>query len=66
MSDLINAVGLIVLAILIIALAGFVNIWALNTLFPVLAIPYNGWTWLASMILFANFAHFKKGKTNVN
>ena len=24
-----------------------VTIWALNTLFPVLAIPYTFWTWLA-------------------
>ena len=26
-------------------------IWALNTLFPSLAIPYTFWTWLAAMIL---------------
>ena len=62
MSDLLNSVGLIVLVILIIALAGFLNIWALNTLFPVLAIPYNGWTWLASTIIFANLSGFKKRK----
>lgn len=62
MSDLINVIGIIVLAILIIALGGFLNIWALNTLFPVLAIPYNGWTWLASTILFSNLLSFKKRK----
>ena len=66
MSNLISAVGFIVLGILVIALAGFLNIWALNTLFPVLAIPYNGWTWLASMILFANVVKIKKGKNNVD
>ena len=26
-------------------------IWALNTLFPVLAIPYTVWTWLAAVVL---------------
>jgi hypothetical protein len=26
-------------------------IWALNTLFPVLAIPYTVWTWLAALII---------------
>jgi len=28
-----------------------VSIWALNTLFPVLAIPYTFETWLAAMAL---------------
>jgi hypothetical protein len=62
MNDFLSTLGLIVLVILVIALAGFLNIWALNTLFPVLAIPFNIWTWLASMILFANFARIKKDK----
>jgi hypothetical protein len=29
----------------------FIIIWALNTLFPVLAIPYDIWTWLAVVVL---------------
>ena len=26
-------------------------LWSLNTLFPVLAIPYTFWTWFAALIL---------------
>ena len=62
MNDLLSVIGLIILFVLIVALAGFLNIWALNTLFPVLAIPYNIWTWLASFILLSNFINFKKRK----
>lgn len=36
-----------------------VSIWALNTLFPVLAIPYTIETWLAAMVLAGVF------KTNI-
>ena len=60
MDDILSSVGLIVLAVLLFAIAGFVNIWALNTLFPVLDIPYNFSTWLASFVLFANLASFRK------
>jgi hypothetical protein len=28
-----------------------ITLWALNTLFPVLAIPYTFWTWLAALCL---------------
>lgn len=38
--------------ILIVVVAGpLLVIWALNTLFPVLAIEYTVWTWLAALIL---------------
>ena len=50
------------LIIFIIVFAGFANIWALNTLFPSLSIPYTFWTWLASIILFANIVNFNRGK----
>lgn len=62
LSELIGATGVIVLIILLIILAGFVNIWALNTLFPSLNIPYDFWTWCASTILFANLTRFKPNK----
>ena len=43
---------LIVLAvILLIALGPLVTIWALNTLFPALAIPYTLETWAATVIM---------------
>jgi len=37
-------VGLIVVAVVV---GPLIVIWSLNTLFPLLAIPYNIWTWLA-------------------
>jgi len=38
--------------IIIIIIAGpLITIWALNTLFPALAIPFTFWTWLAAAIL---------------
>jgi uncharacterized protein YqhQ len=49
-----NFIMLVMIAALIVFLvvAGpLAIIWALNVLFPVLAIPYNVWTWLAALIL---------------
>lgn len=43
--------GLLVLILLAVVFAPFTTIWALNTLFPVLAIPYTFWTWLAVLSL---------------
>jgi hypothetical protein len=45
----------IAVIIAIIALGPLVTIWALNTLFPVLAIPYAVDTWLAVILLGAFF-----------
>jgi hypothetical protein len=39
------------LAIFLIVVAPLAIIWSLNTLFPVLAIPYTFWTWLATVVL---------------
>lgn len=41
----------VLLVILLVALGGVVVIWALNTLFPALAIAYNFYTVLAAVIL---------------
>lgn len=43
--------GWIVLGILLIVVLPFLTIWALNTLFPVLAIPYTWQTWFAVNIV---------------
>jgi len=44
--------GLAVMLVLTLAaLMPLAVIWALNTLFPALAIPYNFWTWLATLVL---------------
>ena len=44
---------IVVIALIVgLILAGpLLLIWALNTLFPVLAIPYTFWTWAAALIL---------------
>ena len=42
---------LLVLMIALIILGPIVTIWSLNTLFPVLAIPYTFETWVASVII---------------
>lgn len=62
LTELFGSVGVIVLIILLIVLAGLANIWALNTLFPSLSIPYNFYTWCASTILFANITRIKSNK----
>jgi hypothetical protein len=41
---------LILLAALV-ALGPFITLWTLNTLFPLLAIPYTWQTWLAALFL---------------
>lgn len=41
----------------------FVIIWAANTLFPALMIPYTFWTWLATLIFTATFG---KASVTVN
>jgi hypothetical protein len=41
----------VILAVAIIAIGPLLVIWALNTLFPALAIPFTIWTWLAAVIM---------------
>lgn len=53
------AIGLILLAVVLITAGPLVIIWALNTLFG-LGVAYTFWTWLAALILSAAF-----GKTSV-
>jgi hypothetical protein len=60
MSDVSKIIAIVVLVIAIIVFGPLVTIWALNTLFPVLAIEYNLATWFASFWLFAFVAY--KGK----
>jgi len=42
---------LIILLFVVVLLGPIVTIWALNTLFPVLAIPYSIETWLATAVI---------------
>ena len=46
-----NITLIIVLLLLVIIFSPFIAIWSLNTLFPLLAIPYTFETWLASLLL---------------
>jgi hypothetical protein len=46
-------IGLALLAAVII-LGPLLGIWSLNTLFPVLAVPYTWETWAAFLLLFGS------------
>jgi hypothetical protein len=41
----------LILVFTVIIFGPIVTIWALNTLFPVLAIPYTIETWLATVVI---------------
>lgn len=55
MRKLMLVVGFGLLIIALIVLGPLLTIWALNTLFPVLAIPYNFYTWAAVLVMSAFF-----------
>lgn len=50
----IGVIALIVFVIFVIVFWPFVLIWALNTVFISLSIPYTSWTWLSIWILQAS------------
>jgi hypothetical protein len=54
--------GIVVLIVVLILAGPLAVIWALNTLFPVLAIPYTIWTWLAALVLGATVSPTVKVK----
>ena len=49
---------MILLVILTIVIQPLLVIWALNTLFPALAIPYTVWTW-GAVVLLSMTLHYK-------
>lgn len=51
MNTNIKIAALVLLIITLLIVGPLITIWALNTLFPVLAIPYTFWTWLAMLVL---------------
>lgn len=53
MEDTIKVVIVVLFVIALVALGPILLIWALNTLFPVLAIEYNLATWAAAFIISA-------------
>lgn len=56
------AVVVVAFVVLALIIGPLVTIWALNTLFPILAIEYNFFTWLSVIIL----GSFFRAKVNVN
>lgn len=50
-ADLISTLLFIAFLVLLIVFGPLAIVWSLNTLFPVLAIPYNFYTWFAVVLL---------------
>ena len=57
-----GVLAFVILVILLVVFGPFFTIWSLNTLFPVLAIPYTFDTWCAVILL----GLFFKGNVTVN
>ena len=58
-------IGVVVLVIFFIIFGPLLTIWALNTLFPALAIAYTWETWAAIVLLgmwFRGLVDFRKSK----
>ena len=54
--------AILVLVILLVVFGPFFTIWALNTLFPLLVIPYTFETWCATILL----GMFLRGNVSVS
>lgn len=50
-ADIISTLLFIAFIVLLIVFGPLAVIWSLNTLFPILAIPYNFYTWFAVVLL---------------
>ena len=50
-KDILSIIVIFVLAVLVAIFAPLATLWAVNVLFPVLAIPYNFYSWLAVLVL---------------
>jgi hypothetical protein len=58
-STLIKLILGITLFVIAIVIGPLLGIWSLNTLFPVLAIPYTWETWAAFALLFTTGSIYK-------
>ena len=61
-NAILNIVLLALVIIIVIIFAPLASIWALNTLFPTLAIPYTWQTWLAMFILSSALVYKSQSK----
>ncbi len=50
-ADILGSILFIAYIVLLIVLGPLAILWSLNTLFPILAIPYNFYTWFAVVLL---------------
>lgn len=50
-KDIMAILSILIIGIIAFVAGPLVTIWALNTLFPVLAIPYTIYSWLAVVAL---------------
>lgn len=60
--DIATIVGLLTLVVLLIIFGPLAIIWSLNTLFPILSIPYGFLQWLAVVVM--NITVFGKSALN--
>lgn len=51
MRDVVKILAGLVLILFLLAIGPWLVIWALNTLFPLLAIEFTFWTWAAVIVL---------------
>lgn len=51
MKDIFKILVALILVVVLLAIGPWLVIWALNTLFPNLAIEFTFWTWAAVIIL---------------
>lgn len=49
--DIITIIALLTFAVLLIIFGPLAIIWSLNTLFPILAIPFGFYQWLAVVVM---------------
>jgi multidrug efflux pump subunit AcrB len=50
-KDIITIVSILIFAILAVIFVPLATIWSLNTLFPILSIPYTFYSWLAVVVM---------------
>ena len=62
-SSLIKIIFGVALIVIAIVFGPIVGIWSLNTLFPVLRIPYTLDTWVAFFLLFGSITGLRFGSS---
>jgi multidrug efflux pump subunit AcrB len=53
-KSILKLIGGIAILLVVIIVFPLLGLWSLNTLFPVLAIPYTWQTWVSFMLLFGS------------